>query len=218
SPSDFLAKQIIHLINITADLVNEDPAAKEHMRVVFVPNFGVSWAERFVAAADLSEQISTASLEPAGTFNMKFAFNGALTVASRGGSNVELIKRVGEENIFAFGKTAEEFINMNDGYKPAQIISGDERLKMIFTLIDAHLQTLTEGHAVFPLLSSLRDSDRNFALLDFDDYISKQRAVDDLYQDRASWDSKCLLNISRMGWFSTDRLVRDFAAGVWKII
>jgi starch phosphorylase len=218
SPSDFLAKQIIHLINITADLVNEDPVVREQMRVVFIPNFGVSWAERLVSAADLSEQISTASLEPAGTFNMKFAFNGALTVASRGGSNVELIKRVGEENIFGFGKTADELISMNGGYNPARVIAEDERLKRIFALLDTHLQKLPDGHAVYPLLSSLRDSDRSFALLDFSDYINKQEQVDELHKDAELWDSRCLLNISRMGWFSTDRLVRDFAAGVWKII
>jgi starch phosphorylase len=218
SPSDFLAKQIIHLINVAADLVNEDPVVKEQMRVVFVPNFGVSWAERFVTAADLSEQISTATLEPGGTFNMKFAFNGALTIASRGGSNVELIRRVGEENIFAFGKTTEELLEMNGGYNPGRMIAEDDRLKRISALLDSHLMKIEDGHAVFPLLSSLRDSDRTFALLDFSDYIDKQDAVDELYKDRASWDSKCLLNISRMGWFSTDRLVRDFAAGVWKII
>ena len=218
SPSDFLAKQIIHLVNMTADLVNGDRDVKNQMRVVFIPNFGVSWAERLVGAADLSEQISTSTLEPSGTFNMKFAFNGALTIASRGGSNLELIKRIGDENIFAFGKTSDELIAVNGSYNPAKAMAEDARLKKIFALLDSHLSSLPDGHAVYPLLSSLRDSDRNFVLLDFADYINKQEAVDALYSSRASWDSKCLLNISRMGWFSTDRLVRDFASGVWKII
>jgi starch phosphorylase len=170
-----------------------------------------------VGAADLSEQLSTVTLEPAGTFNMKYALNGALTVASRGGSNIELIKRAGEENVFAFGKTVEEILGMN-GYNPGILIEEDERLRKIFALLDSHLQNVSGGHAIYPLLSSLKESDRNFVLLDFADYINKQEAVDVLYKDRESWDAKCLRNISRMGWFSTDRLVRDFAAGVWKIM
>jgi starch phosphorylase len=187
------------------------------MRVAFIPNFGVTWAERLVGAADLSEHLSTVTIEPAGTFNMKYALNGALTVASRGGSNIELIKRSGEENVFAFGKTAKEILQLN-GYNPGNIIDGDERLKKIFTLLDSHLPNVSGGHAIYPLLSSLKESDRNFVLLDFADYINKQEAADVLYNNRESWDSKCLRNISRMGWFSTDRLVRDFAAGVWKIM
>ncbi|MDR0331773.1 MAG: glycogen/starch/alpha-glucan family phosphorylase [Chitinispirillales bacterium] len=218
SPSDFLAKQIIHLVNIVSDIVNGDPEAREYMRVAFIPNFGVGWAERLVTAADLSEQISTAPFEPCGTFNMKFAFNGVLTVASRGGSNIELIKRIGEENIFAFGKTAEELLSMNGGYNPAKILAESESLRAIFALLDSHLSKIPDGHTVYPLLSSLRDADRNFVLLDFADYINKQEAVDALFKNKGAWDSKCLLNISRMGWFSTDRLVRDFAASVWKII
>ena len=218
SPSDFLAKQIIHLINVAAGLINGDQAVNGQMRMLFIPDFNVSWAERLVAAADLSEQISTASLEPCGTFNMKFAFNGALTVASRGGSNVELIKRVGEENIFAFGKTADELIAMNGSYDPGKVIEGDERLKKIFALLDSHLSSVPEGHAIYPLLSSLRDADRNFVLLDFDDYVKKQRQIDELYKDKETWDKKSLVNISRMGWFSTDRLVKELAGGVWKVM
>jgi len=218
SPSDFLAKQIIHLINVAADLVNGDPKVSEQMRVLFIPNINISWAERLVAAADLSEQISTASLEPAGTFNMKFAFNGALTIASRGGSNVELIKRVGDENIFAFGKTSEELMGMNGGYDPNKIIEGDERLKKIFAFLDSQLPNIPDGQAIYPLLSSLRDADRNFVLLDFDDYVRKQQQVDELYKNREAWNTKSLINISRMGWFSTDRLVKELAGGVWKVM
>jgi starch phosphorylase len=218
SPSDFLAKQIIHLINIAAGIVNGDAAAREQMRVVFIPNFSVGWAEELVTAADLSEQISTAAFEPAGTFNMKFAFNGAQTIASRGGSNLELVKRLGEENIFVFGKTAEELLALNGSYNPGKLLAESESLREIFALLESHLQTVSGGHAVYPLISSLKDSDRNFALLDFTDYINKQGAVDALFKDRDAWCGGCLKNISKMGWFSTDRLVRDFAAGIWKII
>jgi starch phosphorylase len=217
SPSDFLAKQIVHLINIVADLVNGDPAAREQMQVIFVPNFSVSWAERLVSAADLSEQISAASLEPSGTFNMKFAFNGALTIASRGGSNLELIKRVGEQNIFAFGKTIDEMFAMNGSYNPAGVLDKDDRLKRVLGLIESHLPGIPDGNAIYPLISSLRDSDRYFALLDFADYVEKQKQVDEQFKDKEAWCRKALLNISKMGWFSTDRLIKDFASSVWKV-
>jgi starch phosphorylase len=218
SPSDFLAKQIIHLINIAAGIVNGDAAAREQMRVVFIPNFGIGWAEELVTAADLSEQLSTATLEPAGTFNIKFAFNGAQTIASRGGSNLELIKRLGEENVFAFGKTAEELKSINGSYNPGKLLAESGDLREVFALLEAYLPTVAGGHTVYPLISSLKDADRNFALLDFTDYINKQGAVDALFKDREAWSCRCLMNISKMGWFSTDRLVRDFAAGIWKII
>ncbi|MDR3012441.1 MAG: glycogen/starch/alpha-glucan family phosphorylase [Chitinispirillales bacterium] len=217
SPSDFLAKQIIHLVNVVADIVNGDPDAKDLMKVVFVPNFGVSWAELFVPAANLSEQISTVTNEPAGTFAMKYSFNGALTLASRCGTNIELIKSLGEENIFAFGKTTEEIIAVNSHYNPGKIIEEDERLREIFALLESSLHSVPEGYALYPLLSSLRDSDRSFVLTDFADYINKQDKADELYNDRAVWDSKCLRNISKMGWFSTDRLVKEFASDIWKI-
>jgi starch phosphorylase len=218
SPSDFLGKQIIHLINIAAGIVNGDAAAREQMRLVFIPNFSVGWAEELVTAADLSEQISTAAFEPAGTFNMKFAFNGAQTIASRGGSNMELVKRLGEENLFVFGKSAEELLAMNGSYNPGKLLAESENLREVFALLESHLQTVPGGQAVYPLISSLKDSDRNFALLDFADYINKQEAVDALFKDKEAWGARCLKNISKMGWFSTDRLVRDFAAGIWKMI
>ncbi|MCL2688759.1 MAG: glycogen/starch/alpha-glucan family phosphorylase [Chitinispirillia bacterium] len=217
SPSDFLAKQIIHLINITAGLINSDKDVNEQMRVVFIPNFGMSWAEKLVAAADLSEQISAATLETAGTFNMKYAFNGALTIASRCGSNIELVKRVGQENIFAFGRTAEEILNIHD-YNPGGVIANDERLRNIFGLLDSYLPTLPGGNSIYPLLSTIRDADRRFTLLDFDDYVKNQQAVDELYLDRLMWEKRCLTNISRMGWFSSDRTVKEFASSVWKVL
>lgn len=216
SPSDFLAKQIIHLIHVTADLVNNDPDVKDKMQVVFIPNFGMTWAEVVIPAADLSEQISTATLEASGTYSMKFAFNGALTIASRSGSNVEMIQKVGEENIFAFGKTGEELLKM-EHYNPAAVISGDNRLQSIFTLLDTYVPTVQEGSAIYPLISSLRDSDRQFVLLDFDDYVRKQETIDELYQEGSAWARKSLFNIARIGWFSSDRTVRDYAQNIWKV-
>ena len=216
SPSDFLAKQIIHLINITAGLINNDKDVNEQMRVVFIPNFDMTWAEKLVAAADLSEQISAATLETAGTFNMKYAFNGALTIASRCGSNIELIQKLGEDNIFAFGKSAEEVLGIHD-YNPGGVIANDERLRSVFNLLDSYLPTIPGGSTIYPLLSTIRDADRRFTLLDFADYIKNQQAIDELYQDKIMWGKKSLINISRMGWFSSDRTVKEFASRVWKV-
>ncbi|MFP4241146.1 MAG: glycogen/starch/alpha-glucan family phosphorylase [Chitinispirillaceae bacterium] len=216
SPSDFLAKQIIHLINVTGDLVNSDPDVKDKLQVEFIPNFGMTWADEVIPAAELSEQISTANLEASGTFNMKFAFNGALTIASRSGSNVEMIQKVGEDNIFAFGKSSDELLKMQH-YNPAAVISGDTRLQNIFTLLDTYLPTVKVGNAIYPLISSLRDSDRQYVLLDFDDYVRKQDAIDELYQNSEAWAKKSLLNIARIGWFSSDRTVRDYAQNIWKV-
>ncbi|MDG5814494.1 glycogen/starch/alpha-glucan family phosphorylase [Chitinispirillales bacterium ANBcel5] len=216
SPSDFLAKQIIHLINVIADLVNKDPQLSGKMKIVFIPNFGMSWAERIVPAADLSEQISTATLEASGTFNMKFALNGAITIASRSGSNLEMIEKVGTDNIFPFGRKTEELLAMND-YNPNDIIGADRRLEDIFSLLDELLPAVQDGHAIYPLLSSLRDADRQFALLDFDDYVSKQKDIDILFANKNDWYRKCLLNIARVGWFSADRAVKEYAQTIWKI-
>jgi glycogen phosphorylase len=107
---------------------------------------------------------------------------------------------------------------MNGSYNPGKLLAESESLREIFALLESHLQTVSGGHAVYPLISSLKDSDRNFALLDFADYINKQGSVDALFKEREVWGGRCLKNISKMGWFSTDRLVRDFAAGIWKII
>ncbi len=216
SPSDFLAKQIIHLINVVADLVNNDPDVKDQMKVIFIPNFGMSWAEKIIPAADLSEQISTATLEASGTFNMKFAFNGALTIASRSGSNVEMIQRLGEENIFAFGRSAEELLALNH-YNPQTVIAGDNRLQAIFSFLDSYLPKIQDGSAIYPLISSLRDSDRQFALLDFNDYVGRQQAIDELYHDSVAWAKKSLYNIARIGWFSSDRTVEEYAQDIWKV-
>ena len=217
SPSDFLAKQIIHLINVTADLVNKDPEISEYMKVVFIPNFGMSWAERLVPAADLSEQISTASFESASTFIIKYAFNGAITVASRGGTNTEVAEKICAENIFMFGKTSEEICGLQN-YRPYELLSSDPRLQDIFTFLEEKLNSVAEGSAIYPLISSLRDFDRYCVLVDFDDYLRKQDQIDQLYSDTLQWAQKCLLNIARIGWFSSDRNVLEYSRDIWKVL
>ena len=216
SPSDFLAKQIIHLINVVADLVNTDPLIGSKMKVVFIPNFGMGWAEKIITSADINEQISTPSFEAAGTFNLKFALNNSLTIASRCGSNLELAELVGEENVFPFGKSSEEIIKMSV-YKPNDLLSADPRLKNIFAFLDKVLTTSTDGSAIYPLLSSIRDSDRYFVLTDFNEYVNTQDAIDRVYVEPLTWSKKCLLNIARAGWFSSDRSVREYAQEIWKV-
>lgn len=216
SPSDLLAKQIIQLINVTADLVNNDPDVNNKMKVLFVPNFGMSWAEKMVPAADLSEQISTASLEACGIFNMMYAFNGALTIASRSGSNVELVEKTGEDNIFIFGKDSE-FVSSIQNYRPSELLASDPNLQKIFTLLDKYVSQIPEGSSIYPLISSLRDSDRYFVLVDFNDYIKQQEMVDTLFTDKNLWMKKSLLNIARVGWFSSDRVAAEYIRDIWKV-
>ena len=217
APSDFLAKQIIHLISAIADLINSDPKAAEFLRIVFVPNFSMTWAERIAPAVDLAEQLSTATLEPSGTFNMKFALNGAVTIASLSGANIEVVEKVGSENIFTFGKNGEEIAKLRD-YRPSELVAKDERLKSIFSFLENDfLPKVPQGHAIYPLLSSLRDSDRQYVLFDFNDYLLKQGLVDKLYSDEHAWVKTSLLNIARIGWFSSDRLVNEYARDIWKV-
>jgi glycogen phosphorylase len=216
SPSDFLAKQIIHLISLVANIVNKDPDVSKFSSVVFIPNFGMTQAERIVPAADLSEQLSTASLEAAGTFNMKFAFNGTLTIASRCGTNIELAEKIGEQACLIFGKDAEELQAMQ-AYKPYELAESDTRLKAIFKLLDEMLPTFSDGNMIYPLLSSLRDTDRFFVLLDFDDYVKQQEQIDRLYTDRLLWTKDCLLSIARSSHFSSDRAVTEYARTIWKV-
>lgn len=217
APSDFLAKQIIHLISEVARRINNDSQVRDSLRVIFVPDFTMSWAEQLVPAADLSEQLSTANLEPSGTFNMKFALNGAITIASRSGANIEMVDRIGKENIFAFGKTGQELEAVSD-YRPVDILNSDERLKNIFSFLENELvPAAPDGHAIFPLLSTLRDSDRQFVLLDFNDYVGTQAIIDTLYGEQSAWMMTGLHNIARAGWFSSDRLVNEYANDIWKV-
>jgi starch phosphorylase len=217
APSDFLAKQIIRLISAIADCINTDPQAKELLRVVLIPNFSMTWAERIVPAADLSEQLSAVSVEPAGTFTMKLAFNGAVTIASLSGSNVEMAEKIGKEYFFTFGKSREELAKLHE-YRPAEILANDERLKAIFAFLESELIPRTaDGHALFPLLSSLRDVDRQYVLLDFDDYVRKQELIDTLYSYPLAWTKTSCITIARSGMFSSDRTVEEYAREIWKV-
>ena len=217
SPSDFLAKQIIHLIWAVADRINNDAAVQGLLKVIFIPNATLGWAERIAPAVDLSEQLSTAGMEPCGTFVFKFALNGAVAIASRSGSNLELSKRIGKENLFSFGNDLAALSALHD-YRPSDILARDERLKAIFSFLENDLIPHTiDGHAIHPLLSALRDSDRRFVLLDFDDYVERQKQVDALYSEPIAWLKTALTNLARIGWFTSDRMMQEYVHDIWKL-
>ena len=217
APSDQLAKQIIKLINAVAYIVNNDPAVAGKMTVVFLPDYDVSLAERIVPATDLSEQIATPGQEACGTGTMKFALNGALTIASKCGSNIELIEQVGEENVFVFGKDVSELPAFNR-YQPFDLIAADKHLSALFAVLEEGLRRLPHnGLSINPLLSTLKDSDRYFVLLDFNDYILKQTAADQLFVNKQEWLGKGVQSIAQSGWFSIDRAVSEYARDIWRI-
>ncbi len=218
APADQLAKQIIKLISVTARIVNDDPAMRGKMSVFFLPDYDVSLAEKIVSAADLSEQIATPGQEACGTGNMKFSVNGAITIASRSGSNIELIEKIGEENIIVFGKRAEDLPDFRR-YQPSEFLRSNKLLSSIFSLLEERSERSPQnGLSIKPLLSTLKDSDRYFVLFDFDDFIRQQERVDAFYHDRETWWQKSLSAIARSGWFSIDRTVTEYARDIWKIV
>lgn len=216
SPSDFLAKQILHLVNIIVEIINKDPETKNKLNVVFVPNYGISLAENIIPAADLSEQLSAIKHEASGTSNMKFAINGALTIASQSGSNIELIEKIGSKNIVTFGCNAEK-LNSIGNYAPEEILESNSRLQEVFQFLEEALPSYPDGNLINPLLASIRDKDQYYVLLDFDDYSNKQKEIEELYKNRKQWLSKALNNISNSGWFSSDRVIQQYSSEIWRL-
>ncbi len=216
TPSDFLAKQIIHLINILVEVINSDPMANNALKVHFVPNYGISLAEKIIPAADLSEQLSAPGFEASGTSNMKFALNGAYTIASPCGSNIEMVEKLGAETIFFFGHHSKKRNSMKK-YSPEKILDSHEELINIFSFLDEILPSFPDSNLVYPLLASLKDTDPYLVLYDYDDYCKKQEHINTLYKDRKAWLSKSLVTIARAGWFSGDRVVGEYARNIWKV-
>jgi len=218
APGYAMAKLIIRLIHAIADTVNGDPAVNDRMRVVFIPNFRVQIAELIYPAADLSEQISTAGKEASGTGNMKFALNGALTIGTMDGANVEIRERVGAENFFLFGLTAGEVRRAKaEGYHPARFYESDPELKRVLDSI-ARGDWSSGDPALFrPLVDALLSHDDYMALADFRAYRVCQDAVDRAYRDREAWQRMSILNVSRMGYFSSDRAIREYCRDIWRV-
>ncbi|HEX3487678.1 MAG TPA: glycogen/starch/alpha-glucan family phosphorylase, partial [Micropepsaceae bacterium] len=216
APGYIMAKRVIHLINCVADIVNHDPAVAGKLKVVFVPNYGVQVAEDLICAGDLSEQISAAGTEASGTGNMKLALNGALTIATHDGANSEIADAVGDENIWMCGHTFEELQHLRQsGYNPARIYESNPELKQSLDMIRSGYFSADRPDLFVPIFDSLVKDDHFMVLADYEDYVRAQTEIDHAYGNRMVWTRKAVLNVARMGGFSMDRLVRQYAGEVW---
>ncbi|WP_027710693.1 glycogen phosphorylase [Dickeya chrysanthemi] len=215
----YMAKHIIHLINDVASVVNNDPEVKDKLKIVFIPNYGVSLAQIIIPAADLSEQISLAGTEASGTSNMKFALNGALTIGTLDGANVEMRERVGEDNIFIFGNTAEEVEALRrSGYNPREFYNQDEELHRVLTQIATGVFSPDDPRRYADLFDSLVNFGDHYQLLaDYRSYVDSHDKVDDVYRDEDEWTRRTLQNIANMGYFSADRTIQEYADEIWHI-
>lgn len=217
APSYHNAKLIIKLANDVARVINNDPAVRGLLKVVFVPNYNVSLAEVMVPAADLSEQISTAGMEASGTGNMKFALNGALTIGTLDGANVEMRDHVGADNIVIFGLTAEEVAQARaDGHEPRAIIEKSKELSQALDAIATGVFSPDDRSRFTGLIDGIYNHDWFMLTADFDAYAAAQRTVDQIWTDPKSWYSKTIRNTARMGWFSSDRTIRQYASEIWR--
>lgn len=218
APGYFMAKLIIKFINSIADIVNSDKAIGDKLKVIFLDNYRVSLAERIFPASDLSEQISTAGTEASGTGCMKFMMNGALTIGTYDGANIEIAEAVGKDNIIIFGLRLEEIEKiLVSGYNPQDYINRSAVFKEIIGLIQSNFFSLDEANLFAPLLDNLFFSDRYFVCADFDDYCAKQREVSRLYTDKEEWTKKTIINVAKSGRFSSDRTIREYAKDIWNI-
>jgi starch phosphorylase len=210
------AKLIIKLINSIADVVNGDLDLGGRLKVAFLPNYRVSLAERIIPAADLSEQISTAGKEASGTGNMKLAMNGALTIGTLDGANIEIREAVGAENFFLFGLTTEQVHEtQRGGYSPRGVYESNERLREVIDLIANGFFSQEDQGLFRPLTDSLLDHDAYLLFADFDAYVDCQRQVSEAFLDRTTWHSMTVKNIAKMGMFSSDRTIREYATEIW---
>jgi starch phosphorylase len=218
APTYWTAKLIIKLINSIADRANGDPDVRDVLKVAFIPDYRVSLAEKIFPGSDLSEQISTAGFEASGTGNMKFALNGALTIGTLDGANIELADAVGRENVFIFGLTADEVASRQaEGYEPRSIYEENDRLRRVLDFISEGGLCPGEAGLFEPLIEDLLSTDRFMLLADFDAYLAAQDQVDALYREPDEWIRKAIINVSRSGYFSGDRSVREYADRVWKV-
>jgi starch phosphorylase len=220
APTYWKAKLIIKLITSIADVVNNDPRIKNRLKVAFLPNYNVSQAEIIMPAADLSEQISTAGTEASGTGNMKFSLNGALTIGTLDGANIEIREEVGAENIFIFGMNASEaeYERLNPSQSPQDVCRRRPDIHAVIEALEKGVLSGGDKDLFKPLVDSLMDkSDPFLVMLDFESYIECQQKVGKHFQDKESWTKMAILNVARMGKFSTDRTIRQYAKEIWDV-
>jgi starch phosphorylase len=212
------AKLIIKLINDVAKVVNSDATLRGRLKVVFLPNYNVSLAERIIPASDLSEQISTAGMEASGTGNMKLALNGALTIGTLDGANIEIKEHVGDDNIFIFGMTAEEVeARRAQGIGMEEVIASSPALRQALEEIGSGRFSPDEPDRYREIVETLTHHDYFMVAADFDAFAAKQAEVAERWRDKAAWWRSATLNIAQMGWFSSDRAVREYAEEIWKV-
>lgn len=218
APGYVMAKRIIKLINRVADIVNHDEDIGDRLKVAFIPNYRVSSMEIIAPAADLSEQISTAGKEASGTGNMKFMMNGALTIGTYDGANIEIMDAVGAENFFLFGLKADEVQNLRKDYRPWEIVAQDSDLKAVLDLIKAgHFNDCAPGEFEPILNAVLNSNDPWMTLADFRSYVDAQEQVATAWQDKDHWTRMSILNTANSGFFSTDRTMLEYNRDIWKL-
>ncbi len=212
------AKLIIRLINAVADVINNDVITKDRLRVVFLPNYRVSLAEKIMPGAELSEQISTAGMEASGTGNMKFALNGALTIGTLDGANIEIAEEVGPDNIFIFGLTVEEIAKLKPHYSSWDYFHSDPELSEVLNMIGGGYFSPLDKGLFHPILFSLLEGgDQYFVLADYRAYVDCQERVSQAYLDQEQWTRKSILNAAKMGKFSSDRTIQEYAQSIWRV-
>lgn len=218
APGYEAAKDIIYMINAVGMVINNDKRINDKLKVVFVPNYGVTTAMHIIPAADLSEQISLAGTEASGTGNMKLALNGAITIGTLDGANIEIKEEVGDENIFIFGMTVEDVEKKKkEGYNPRVYYENNPELHAVIDWLGSGYFTPEQNGIVNKLISSLLDWDPFMVLADYESYCKKQEEVDKAFKDKKRWARMAILNTARMGKFSSDRTIREYAKDIWKI-
>jgi starch phosphorylase len=219
APGYYMAKLIIKFINNISEVINNDPATKGLLRVYFVPNYRVSLAQYLIPATDLSEQISTAGTEASGTGNMKFAMNGALTIGTMDGANIEMAEEIGEKNMFIFGLRANEVQDIQkSGYNSYSYYEKSENLRKTIDFIRSGYFSPVEEGIFNPLVDNLLYSDHYLLLADFDDYVRAQKEVSDLYRENPKeWAKRSILNVANTGKFSSDRTIAEYAKEIWNL-
>ena len=216
APAYHLAKLIIHLINNVAAVIDADPAARGRLKVLFLPEYNVTLAQRLIPASDVSEQISTAGYEASGTSNMKFMMNGALTVGTRDGATIEMAEAAGEENFFLFGLTAEQVADSRGWYSPFWHVEHEPETRRALDLIRSGAFDRGEPGVFTPILDTLlTHGDHYMHLADLTSYVKTQEQVGALYQQPDAWARKAILNVGHSGRFSSDRTIAEYAADVW---
>ncbi|HUF97815.1 MAG TPA: glycogen/starch/alpha-glucan phosphorylase [Ilumatobacter sp.] len=218
APSYHNAKLIIRLANDVADVINNDPEVNGTLQVLFLPNYNVSLAEVMIPAADLSEQISTAGLEASGTGNMKFALNGALTIGTLDGANVEMAEHIGSDNIVIFGLTAQEVADRKlAGYDPRSVIETSPVLARVLSSVASGAFAPGDPGRYRQLVEGIYNSDWFMVAADFQSYVAAQDEVESLWADQVGWNTMAIHNVARMAWFSSDRTIREYASDIWKV-